>query len=418
MPNPTLSVSKSAGLSPWLGVLARVAVLAQLRRLRHGHLRLVDGGRQWAFGDATSALQAEVEILDGTAWGLVASNGSIGSGEAYIHGFWRSPDLAAVTRLFVANLDVLDAMEGGLASLGRPLLRLLHRLNRNSRRGARRNIMAHYDLGNALFERLLDPTMMYSAAQFDSHEQPLEQAQLNKLERICRKLELKPHEHLLEIGSGWGSLAIHAATRHGCRVTTTTLSTAQYAYTLERVRRLGLEQRITVLCEDYRALRGRFDKLVSIEMIEAVGHRFLPTYFRQCAALLKDDGLMLLQAITIRDQRYARARRSVDFIQRYIFPGGALPSLSVLLSTASRQTTLNLVHLEDFGLDYARTLRHWRDNLRQARTALTELGYDDTFQRLWEFYLCYCQGGFEERAIGVAQLLWAAPMARRAALPG
>ncbi|WP_248920039.1 SAM-dependent methyltransferase [Pseudomonas entomophila] len=418
MPEPTLIVSKSLGLSPWLGGLARVAVLAQLRHLRHGHLRLVDGGRQWAFGDPTSPLQAEVEILDDTAWGLVASNGSIGSGEAYIHGYWRSPDLAAVTRLFVANLDVLDAMEGGLARLGRPLLRLLHQLNRNSRRGARRNIMAHYDLGNALFERLLDPTMMYSAAQFDSLGQTLEQAQLNKLERICRKLELKPHEHLLEIGSGWGSLAIHAATHHGCRVTTTTLSTAQYAYTLERVHRLGLENRITVLCEDYRALRGHFDKLVSIEMIEAVGHRFLPTYFRQCAALLKKDGLMLLQAITIRDQRYAQARRSVDFIQRYIFPGGALPSLSVLLATASRQTALNLVHLEDFGLDYARTLRHWRDNLRQARTALAELGYDDTFQRLWEFYLCYCQGGFEERAIGVAQLLWAAPMARRAALPG
>jgi cyclopropane-fatty-acyl-phospholipid synthase len=283
---------------------------------------------------------------------------------------------------------------------------------------SRRNILAHYDLGNALFERLLDPTMMYSAAQFESAEQTLEQAQLNKLERICQKLELKPHEHLLEIGTGWGSLAIHAATRYGCRVTTTTLSEAQYAHTLQRVQALGLTQRITVLREDYRDLSGRFDKLVSIEMIEAVGHRYLPTYFRQCAALLKEDGLMLLQAITIRDQRYAQARRSVDFIQRYIFPGGALPSLSVLLDTASRKTGLNLVHMEDFGQDYARTLRHWRDNLRQARTALKELGYDETFQRLWEFYLCYCQGGFEERAIGVAQLLWAAPQARRAPLPG
>jgi cyclopropane-fatty-acyl-phospholipid synthase len=309
-------------------------------------------------------------------------------------------------------------MEGGLARLARPALHLLHRLNRNSRRGSRRNILAHYDLGNALFERLLDPTMMYSAAQFESAEQTLEQAQLNKLERICQKLELQPHEHLLEIGTGWGSLAIHAATKYGCRVTTTTLSEAQYAHTLQRVQALGLTQRITVLREDYRDLSGRFDKLVSIEMIEAVGHRYLPTYFRQCAALLKEDGLMLLQAITIRDQRYAQARRSVDFIQRYIFPGGALPSLSVLLDTASRKTGLNLLHMEDFGQDYARTLRHWRDNLRQARTALKELGYDETFQRLWEFYLCYCQGGFEERAIGVAQLLWAAPQARRAPLPG
>ncbi|BBT40169.1 cyclopropane-fatty-acyl-phospholipid synthase family protein [Pseudomonas guariconensis] len=417
MSNPTLSVSKTTVLAPLLGALARTVVLAQLGKLRHGHLRLLCHGQQWSFGEASSPLQAEVEVLDDATWSLIAGNGSIGAGEAYIHGYWRSPDLARVTRLFVANLDVLDALEGGLARLGRPALRLLHRLNRNSRRGARRNILAHYDLGNALFEQLLDPTMMYSAAQFEYPEQSLEQAQLHKLERICQKLELRAQDHLLEIGCGWGSLAIHAATHFGCRVTTTTLSQAQYAYTQARVRALGLEQQITVLCDDYRDLKGTFDKLVSIEMIEAVGHRYLPVYFRQCAALLKPDGLMLLQAITIRDQRYAQARRSVDFIQRYIFPGGALPSLSVLLDTASRQTALNLVHLEDFGLDYARTLEHWRDNLRKSRTLLADQGYDDTFQRLWEFYLCYCQGGFEERAIGVAQLLWAAPQARRAPLP-
>ncbi|MEW9901973.1 class I SAM-dependent methyltransferase [Pseudomonas putida] len=417
MSNPTLSVSKTTVLAPLLGALARTVVLAQLGKLRHGHLRLLSHGRQWSFGEASSPLQAEVEVLDDATWSLIAGNGSIGAGEAYIHGYWRSPDLARVTRLFVANLDVLDALEGGLARLGRPALRLLHRLNRNSRRGARRNILAHYDLGNALFEQLLDPTMMYSAAQFEYPEQSLEQAQLHKLDRICRKLELRAQDHLLEIGSGWGSLAIHAATHFGCRVTTTTLSQAQYAYTQARVQALGLEQQITVLCDDYRDLKGTFDKLVSIEMIEAVGHRYLPVYFRQCAALLKPEGLMLLQAITIRDQRYAQARRSVDFIQRYIFPGGALPSLSVLLDTASRQTALNLVHLEDFGLDYARTLEHWHDNLRKSRTLLATQGYDDTFQRLWEFYLCYCQGGFEERAIGVAQLLWAAPQARRAPLP-
>ncbi|VVO64942.1 hypothetical protein PS903_00973 [Pseudomonas fluorescens] len=417
MSDPTLSVSKSFGLAPLFGGLARSAVLAQLRNLRQGRLRLICKGRQWLFGDAGSALHAEVEIFDEAAWSMVAANGSIGAGEAYIHGYWRSPDLAAVTRLFVANLEVLDALEGGMARLGRPVLRLLHWFNRNSRRGSRRNILAHYDLGNALFERLLDPTMMYSAAMFDSLEQSLEQGQLNKLERICDKLALHPDDHLLEIGTGWGSLAIHAATRHGCRVTTTTLSEAQYAHTLQRVRDLGLQERITVLREDYRDLGGRFDKLVSIEMIEAVGHRYLPLYFRRCASLLKDDGLMLLQAITIRDQRYEQAQRSVDFIQRHIFPGGALPSLSVMLQTASRHTALNLVHMEDFGLDYARTLQHWRDNLRQSRSALVELGYDDTFQRLWEFYLCYCQGGFEERAIGVAQLLWAAPAARRASLP-
>lgn len=416
MSDPTLSASKAGNLGPFAGGLFRQVVLAHLRRLCHGHLRIHFRGGQLGFGDPASPLQAQVEVLDEAAWGLIASNGSIGAGEAYILGYWRSPDLAAVTRLFVANLAVLDAMEGGLARLGRPMLRLIHWLNRNSRRGSRRNIMAHYDLGNSLFERLLDPTMMYSAALFESHEQSLEEAQLNKLARICRKLDLRPGDHLLEIGSGWGSLALYAASHHGCQVTTTTLSQEQYAHVVRRVEAQGLQQRIRVLRKDYRDLEGRYDKLVSIEMIEAVGHRYLPEYFRRCAELLKDDGLMLLQAITIRDQRYELARRSVDFIQRYIFPGGALPSLTRMLQTASAETQLNLLHMEDFGAHYARTLRLWHGNLRQSRQALLELGYDEAFQRLWEFYLCYCEGGFEERAIGVAQLLWAGPAHRGAPL--
>ncbi|WP_335945189.1 cyclopropane-fatty-acyl-phospholipid synthase family protein [Pseudomonas sp. G166] len=416
MPEPTLSVTKASSFSPFNGGFFKQAVLGQLRRLRHGHLRLTVDGAPLSFGDLSSPLVAEVEILDAAAWGMVAGNGSIGAGEAYIRGYWRSADLTAVTRLFVANLEVLDAMDSGLARLSRPLMRGLHWLNRNNRKGSRRNIIAHYDLGNELFERLLDPTMMYSAALFESPEQSLEDAQLNKLERICRKLDLRPGDHLLEIGTGWGSLAIHAATHYGCKVTTTTLSDEQYRHALQRIETLGLQERVHVLCKDYRDLHGRYDKLVSIEMIEAVGHRYLPEYFRCCAALLKDDGLMLLQSITIRDQRYTQARRSVDFIQRHVFPGGALPSLSILLSTASTRTQLNLLHLEDFGAHYARTLRHWHENLRQSRQVLLELGYDETFQRLWEFYLCYCEGGFQERAIGVAQLLFAGPAARPTAL--
>jgi len=413
MSDPILSVTKAASSRPFSGGFFKQAVLSQLRRLRQGHLRLTVDGATTSFGDPDSALVADVEIVDDAVWGMVAGNGSIGAGEAYIQGHWRSNDLTAVTRLFVANLAVLDAMDSGLARISRPLLRGLHWLNRNNRRGSRRNIMAHYDLGNALFERLLDPTMMYSAALFESPEQSLEDAQLNKLERICRKLDLRPGDHLLEIGTGWGSLAIYAASHYGCKVTTTTLSDEQYAHTCRRVEALGLQQRISVLRQDYRDLQGRYDKLVSIEMIEAVGHRYLPQYFRRCAALLKDDGLMLLQSITIRDQRYDQARRSVDFIQRHVFPGGALPSLSRLLTTASTQTPLNLLHLEDFGAHYARTLRHWHENFRQSRQALLALGYDETFQRLWEFYLCYCEGGFQERAIGVAQLLFAGPGARQ-----
>ncbi|RMS31113.1 Cyclopropane-fatty-acyl-phospholipid synthase, partial [Pseudomonas coronafaciens pv. garcae] len=255
-------------------------------------------------------------------------------------------------------------------------------------------------------------------AQFLSDSDTLEQAQLNKLERICQKLALKPTDHLLEIGTGWGSMAIYAAQHYGCRVTTTTLSKEQFAYTEQQLIKLGLQDRVTLLLTDYRDLTGEYDKLVSIEMIEAVGHRFLPTYFKQCANLLKSNGMMLLQAITIREQRYAQAKRNVDFIQRYIFPGGALPSVAKMLDIVGSDTDMNLLHMEDFGLHYARTLRLWHDNFKSAHGRLTELGYDDYFLRLWEFYLCYCEGGFLERTIGTAQLLLAKPEALREPLLG
>lgn len=413
MKSPDLTSPRSGLLANGLGAgLLKRGLLRQLAHLRHGQLTLVEAGERQLFGQPDAHLRAEIQVHDEAFWPMVAGNGSIGAGEAYMQGYWSSPDLTAVIRLFVVNLDVLDGLEGGLARLGRPLLHGLHWLNRNTRRGSRKNIAAHYDLGNALFEQLLDSTMMYSAAMFRSAEDSLEQAQLYKLQRICEKLDLQPDDHLLEIGTGWGSMALYAASHYGCRVTTTTLSREQYEYTRQRIEAQGLQDRITLLLKDYRDLEGQYDKLVSIEMIEAVGHRYLPTYFRQCARLLKDDGLMLLQSITIRDQRYEQAKGSVDFIQRYIFPGGALPSLQVLLENVGRDTDLNLHHMEDFGLHYARTLHLWHDNLRRARHSLEQLGYDEQFYRLWEFYLCYCEGGFLERSIGAAQLLLAKPGAR------
>ena len=418
MKTSSLTASRARLADGLAAGLLRRAVLRQLGQLRRGRLLLVEGDERRSFGDPHAALHGEIHIHDSAAWGLVAGNGSIGAGEAYIHGYWSSPELTAVIRVFVANLAVLDALEGGLAALGRPVLRALHWLNRNSRAGSQKNIAAHYDLGNELFEAFLDRTMMYSAAMFLSTEDSLEQAQLNKLERICQKLDLQPSDHLLEIGTGWGSMALYAASHYGCRVTTTTLSREQHAYTARRIAEMGLESRVTLLLKDYRELDGQFDKLVSIEMIEAVGHRYLPEYFRQCAQLLKADGLMLLQAITIRDQRYRQACNSVDFIQRYIFPGGALPSIESMLTTVSRDTDMNLLHLEDFGAHYARTLRHWHDNLRHVRGHLEQLGYDEHFYRLWEFYLCYCEGGFLERTIGTVQMLLARPEARPAPLLG
>ena len=391
--------------------LLRRGVLRQLSQLKSGHLVITENGERLIFGDSGAGLVGEVQIHDTSVWGMIASNGSIGAGEAFIHGYWSSPDLTKVIRVLVSNMDVLDAMEGGLARLGRPLIRGLHWINRNTRKGSQKNIAAHYDLGNDMFEQFLDPTMMYSAAQFLTADDTLEQAQLNKLQRICQKLDLKPADHLLEIGTGWGSMALYAAQHYGCRVTTTTLSKEQFAYTAQRVEALGLQDQVTVLLSDYRDLTGEYDKLVSIEMIEAVGHRFLPTYFKQCAQLLKPDGLMLLQAITIREQRFEQAKRSVDFIQRYIFPGGALPCVQNMLQIVSRDTDMNLLHMEDFGLHYARTLRLWHENFRRAHGRLAELGYDEYFLRLWEFYLCYCEGGFMERTIGTAQLLLAKPAA-------
>ena len=391
--------------------LLRRGVMRQLGQLKNGHLVVIENGERLMFGDCGAGLVGEVQIHDTSVWGMIASNGSIGAGEAFIHGYWSSPDLTKVVRVLVSNMQVLDAMEGGLARLGRPLIRGLHWVNRNTRKGSQKNIAAHYDLGNEMFEQFLDPTMMYSAAQFLTADDTLEQAQLNKLERICQKLDLKPEDHLLEIGTGWGSMALFAAQHYGCKVTTTTLSKEQFDYTQARVEALGLQDQVTLLLEDYRDLTGQYDKLVSIEMIEAVGHHFLSSYFKQCSHLLKPRGLMLLQAITIREQRYEQAKSSVDFIQRYIFPGGALPSVQKMLEIVGKDTDMNLMHMEDFGLHYAKTLRLWHENFRRAHGRLTELGYDEYFLRLWEFYLCYCEGGFLERSIGTAQLLLAKPQA-------
>ena len=398
--------------------LLRRGVMRQLGQLKNGHLVVIENGERLMFGDCGAGLVGEVQIHDTSVWGMIASNGSIGAGEAFIHGYWSSPDLTKVVRVLVSNMQVLDAMEGGLARLGRPLIRGLHWVNRNTRKGSQKNIAAHYDLGNEMFEQFLDPTMMYSAAQFLTADDTLEQAQLNKLQRICQKLDLKPEDHLLEIGTGWGSMALYAAQHYGCKVTTTTLSKEQFDYTKNRVVALGLQDQVTLLLEDYRDLTGQYDKLVSIEMIEAVGHHFLPSYFKQCSHLLKPHGLMLLQAITIREQRYEQAKSSVDFIQRYIFPGGALPSVQKMLEIVGKDTDMNMMHMEDFGLHYAKTLRLWHENFRRAHGRLTELGYDEYFLRLWEFYLCYCEGGFLERSIGTAQLLLAKPAAMPAPLLG
>jgi cyclopropane-fatty-acyl-phospholipid synthase len=396
--------------------LARSLLTRKLASLSDGELRMVEGDRSHVFGSALPGrpVRATIWIHDPAVWTRTLFGGSIGAGEAYLDGQWSSDDLTAVTRLFVRNRAVLEGMDSGLGQLLAPLQRAWHRARDNTKSAARDNISAHYDLGNEFYALFLDPSLTYSSAVFEREDLSLEQAQHAKLERLCGKLDLRPSDHLLEIGTGWGSLALHAATHHGCRVTTTTISKSQHDLALERVRAAGLEGRVRVLLEDYRVLTGTYDKLVSVEMIEAVGARWQDTYFERCSRLLAAHGLMALQAIVIDDRYYEQALRNVDFIQRHVFPGSTIPSLGSILGSVARATDLRLVHSEDIGLHYARTLRLWRQRFHENLARVHELGFDQRFRRLWEYYLCYCEGGFEERQISCAQLLLAKPASRRA----
>lgn len=400
----------------FLDGLAERAVHQRLSGLANGQLTLIDGTNRQHYGHRTEHCQLNVKlhVHDPRFYSDIAFGGSIGAGEAWMQGYWSVNDLTALVRILLLNRDVLDGMETGLARLTVPVQKGLHWLNRNTRKGSQRNIAAHYDLGNEFFALFLDPTMMYSSAIFAHPDTTLESAQLARLDYICRKLDLKASDHLLEIGTGWGSMAIYAAKHYGCRVTTTTISMEQHKLASERVREAGLEDRITILLNDYRELNGQYDKLVSIEMIEAVGHDFYDDYFGKCGKLLEDNGLMLLQAITIADQRYDAARKSVDFIQRYIFPGSCIPSVTAMNDSITRASDLKLVHLEDIGPHYATTLRKWRENFFHNIDAVRALGYTEEFIRMWEFYLCYCEGGFIERALGDVHMLLAKPGNRRA----
>ncbi len=409
---PELTLPAAAGAAPQLSYLTRslrARLLAQLAPLAHGHLIIEDACGCTELGERDAALRAQVRIHDGGFYLALAARGSVGAAEAYMDGLWSCSDLVALVRILVLNRALLDAMEGGAARLAGWLLRGAERLRRNTLAGSRRNIAAHYDLGNEFFALFLSPDLMYSSALWRGPADTLARASQRKLARICARLELTPRDHVLEIGTGWGGFALYAAARHGCRVTTTTISREQQQLALERVRRAGLEGRVSVLLEDYRALRGRFDKLVSIEMVEAVGADYLTSYFGQLGRLLSRQGLALVQAITIEDHRYAQALRSVDFIKRHVFPGSFIPSVQALLTAKMHACELTLLHLEDFGQSYARTLEAWREAFLARRAEVRALGFEERFVRMWEYYLAYCEGGFRERSIGVAQLLLAAP---------
>ena len=393
------------------GGLARAFMWKVLEKLQVSSLTLKEGSETKVFGSSTDMAgpHGEVHVHDADLYRRILTGGSIAAGETFIEGLWSSPDLTAVTRAFSANMAMLEAMSDKQNMLARLALKLSHWARRNTSSRSRENISAHYDLGNDFFSLFLDPSMMYSSAVYPTPDSDLATAAQHKLRLICEDLELKPEDHLVEIGTGWGGMAIFAAEHYGCRVTTTTISREQFDYTVAAVAKKGLQDQITVLFDDYRDLQGRFDKLVSIEMIEAVGHQFYDTYFSTLSRLLKPHGKAVIQAITMTDQRYEQARDSVDFIKRYIFPGGCLPSLTVISDALSRMTDMQMSHLRDITRDYADTLSEWHEGFLDKLDTVREMGFDDRFIRMWRYYLSYCEGGFRERIIGTYQITMTKP---------
>jgi len=398
--------------------IQRQFVFGIVRRLRRGQLAIQDSTGRYLFGvpekaaDGTLASPIEIQVHRPVFYRRVLWGGGLGAAESLMDGDWSCSDLTGLVRLMTRNLDLADDFDRGFGRWRKSWEQLGHWLRRNSTRQARKNIREHYDLGNEFFELFLDPTMNYSSAIFSDlggsgHGESLHRGQLNKMDRLCSMLDLKPGEHLLEIGTGWGSLACYAAKHFGCRVTTTTISKEQFNWACRRVEMEGLKDQVTVLDRDYRLLEGEYDKIISVEMIEAVGDHYYETFFEKCNSLLKPNGLLLLQAITIVDQRYRQHLSSVDFICKYIFPGGSLPSISRLVQCAADSASMRLVELNDYAPHYAETLRRWRQRFHQQIEEVRALGYDERFIRMWDYYLAYCEAGFDERQINLVHMLWA-----------
>ena len=417
------TVNDSAILQPVgnsVNYLTRKAIFRALTHIQFGSITIIEDftgketephrfGKSSADNISSSAigrhpLDVTLNIHDSSVYRQLLFGGSIALADSYINGEWDTEDLTGLIRLAARNLAVLNQLESRFAGISKTFERANHKLRSNDKSGSKSNILAHYDLGNDMYQRFLDDTMMYSSAVYKTVDTTLAEAQQHKLALICERLQLKPEDNVLEIGTGWGGFAIYAATHYGCQITTTTISDAQYQEAQSRVNAAGLTDKITLLKQDYRELTGQYDKLVSIEMIEAVGHEYLPTFFAKCNNLLKPTGLMVLQAITFNDQNYQDYIKSVDFIQTHIFPGGCLLSNQELTTQFTEQTDMVIKQLHDYGFDYAFTLRDWRTAFISQREEIKALGYDEAFIRLWEFYFCYCEGGFLERTIGVVQV--------------
>ncbi len=395
----------------YINKLARNIVSHQLAKIHHGQLLITENKKVSVFG-TRNRIRADIKVLNPNFYAYILFGGSIGAAESYMRGDWRSKNLTDVIRLMAVNSAAMDSMEGSYKLLLQPLFKIIHYLNKNTVAGSKKNIVRHYDLSNDFFALFLDASMMYSSAIYANTKMNLEEAAINKIKIICEKLKLKSTDRLVEIGSGWGGFAIYAAQNYGCHVTTTTISEQQFLYVKNKIKQLKLSKKITLVKKDYRQLTGKYNKLVSIEMIEAVGHHFYDTYFSKIATLLTDDGDALIQAITIRDQRYKAALKSVDFIQKYIFPGSTIPSVTSMQESLTRATDMTIFDIQDIGSDYARTLNAWKVKFVANKARIKELGFDAEFMRMWFFYFCYCEGGFKEKVISDIHLHLTKPLYR------
>jgi cyclopropane-fatty-acyl-phospholipid synthase len=400
---------------PRLDAMCRAALARTLCGIREGEITMTDGESAGTFGRATPEfpVRATVTVHDPSFYRRALLGGSVGAGESYVDGAWTCDDLVALVRIMARNEEALSGMESGAARLLGWAYRAGHGLRRNTRAGSRRNVAEHYDLGNDFYRLFLDPTMAYSCAIFDRADATLEEASIAKFDRIARKLRLSPAHRVLEVGCGWGGFALHAASNYGCRVVGTTVSRAQHEEATRRVAEAGLAHRVEIRLQDYRDTEGTFDRVVSVEMIEAVGAGYLPAFMKACASRLSPDGLMLLQAITIRDDLYDRHVRTVDFIKRHVFPGTFIPSVTAI-AAAAKGTDLRLVHLEDITPHYAETLKAWRERFRARLREVRSQGFPDRFVRMWEYYLSYCEGSFRERYNGNVQMIFSRPRWREA----
>ncbi|MDC0430026.1 cyclopropane-fatty-acyl-phospholipid synthase family protein [Candidatus Thioglobus sp.] len=381
----------------------------KLKGLKTGELTIVDGSEIHVFGAPKSELKATLTVSSQEFYVFLGSGGTNGAAEAFTAGYWSADNLVQLIQLIIRNKKTMEGLESGLARLTNPITKIIHRLRQNTLKGSKSNILAHYDLSNDFYKLWLDSTMTYSSGIFLNKKSSMLDASVEKLDRLCRKLNLNSSDHVLEIGTGWGSFATHAAKNYGCKVTTTTISDNQFKYVAELISKENLDNQITLLNKDYRELEGVFDKVVSIEMIEAVGADFVPGFFEKASSLLKTNGLMALQGITYNDPDFNAYKNSVDFIRKYIFPGSCLISLSQVEKAIKEKTDLIMVDSEDITLHYARTLELWRKDFENVLPQVRELGFSDPFIRIWIFYLVYCEAGFLENLIGDFQFIFAKP---------